>query len=178
MSHIILFNKPYLVLCQFTDLAGRRTLADYISIPGIYAAGRLDYDSEGLVILTDSGKLQHFITDPPNKLPKTYWVQVEGSPTDAALHKLEGGVILKDGLTGPAQVRGIPEPDLWPRNPPIRFRKNIPTSWLEVIITEGRKRQVRRMTAVISHPTLRLLRVAIGNWELGTLAPGEWKEVR
>jgi 23S rRNA pseudouridine2457 synthase len=178
MSHTLLFNKPYLVLCQFTDPAGRPTLAEYIPVDGVYAAGRLDYDSEGLVILTDSGKLQYSITDPLNKLPKTYWVQVEGVPEDTALLKLEKGVILNDGMTMPAVVNPIPEPELWPRNPPIRFRKNIPTTWLEILIMEGRKRQIRRMTASIGHPTLRLVRVAVGNWRLGQLAPGECVEVK
>ena len=176
MSHIILFNKPYLVLCQFTDPAERSTLADYISKPGVYAAGRLDYDSEGLVVLTDSGKLQYSITDPQNKLPKTYWVQVEGLPENEALVKLERGVTLKDGSTRPARVKHLPEPELWPRNPPVRYRKNIPTTWLEITITEGRKRQVRRMTAAIGYPALRLVRVSIGEWKLGLLAPGEWLE--
>jgi 23S rRNA pseudouridine2457 synthase len=177
MPRTILFNKPYLVLCQFTDPAGRRTLADYISLPGVYAAGRLDYDSEGLVVLTDSGKLQHSISDPQNKLPKTYWVQVEGLPTEPALMKLENGVTLKDGPTRPARIVPIPEPEIWPRNPSIRYRKNIPTSWWEITITEGRKRQLRRMTAAIGYPTLRLVRVTVGEWKLGTLEPGEWREV-
>ena len=178
MTRIILFNKPYLVLCQFTDSAGRHSLAEYIAVPGVYAAGRLDYDSEGLVILTDSGKLQYAISDPDNKLPKTYWVQVEGFPTEEALVKLEKGVTLNDGPTRPARVRYLPEPDLWPRTPPIRYRKNIPTTWLEITITEGRKRQVRRMTAAIGYPTLRLVRVYVGEWELGILGPGEWREVK
>jgi len=178
MSHIILFNKPYLVLCQFTDPGGRITLSDFIQMPGVYAAGRLDFDSEGLVILTDSGKLQHAITDPQNKLPKIYWVQVEGIPTEAVLLRLEKGVVLKDGLTGPAQVKHIREPVLWSREPPIRYRKNVPTAWLEIRLTEGRKRQIRRMTAAIGHPTLRLIRVAIGEWRLGMLKPGEWTEVK
>ncbi|KAF0107727.1 MAG: 23S rRNA pseudouridine synthase [Anaerolineaceae bacterium] len=185
MSRLILFNKPYLVLCQFTDPStgsgqaaeGRPTLADYIPVKDIYPAGRLDYDSEGLVLLTDSGKLQYSISDPQNKLPKTYWVQVEGIPTDEALAKLARGVTLNDGPARPAQVRQIAEPKLWPRNPPIRFRKEIPTSWLELVITEGRKRQVRRMTAAVGFPTLRLVRVAVGEWELGDLKPGEWKDV-
>ncbi len=166
-----------MVLCQFTDTVGRATLADFIPIQGVYAAGRLDYDSEGLVILTNSGKLQHDISDPEKKLPKTYWVQVEGSPTHESLMALEKGLLLKDGPTGPASARIIPEPSLWPRNPPIRYRESIPTTWLEIRLTEGRKRQVRRMTAAIGFPTLRLLRVAIGIWKLGTLRPGEWKPV-
>jgi 23S rRNA pseudouridine2457 synthase len=176
MARLILFNKPYLVLSQFTDPEGRPTLADYIPVKDVYAAGRLDYDSEGLVILTDSGPLQYSVTDPHNKLPKAYWVQVEGVPSDDALAKLSGGVKLKDGLTLPAKVRRRDEPELWPRNPPIRFRKEIPTSWLELIIVEGRKRQVRRMTAAVGLPTLRLVRISVGTWKLGALKPGEWRE--
>lgn len=176
MARLILFNKPYLVLSQFTDPEGRPTLADYIPIEAVYAAGRLDYDSEGLVILTDSGPLQYSVTDPHNKLPKTYWVQVEGIPSNEALVKLAEGVMLKDGLTLPAQARRMDEPDLWPRNPPIRFRKEIPTRWLELIIVEGRKRQVRRMTAAVGLPTLRLVRISVGSWKLGRLKPGEWRE--
>jgi 23S rRNA pseudouridine2457 synthase len=177
MARILLFNKPYLVLCQFTDPSGRPTLADFIPIKDIYAAGRLDFDSEGLVVLTDSGSLQHTITDPHHKLDKVYWVQVEGVPTAGPLKMLEKGVMLKDGLTAPAEARLIPEPALWPRTPPIRFRQNIPTSWLEIRLREGRKRQVRRMSAAVGYPTLRLVRVAIGEWELGSLQPGEWKKV-
>jgi 23S rRNA pseudouridine2457 synthase len=178
MPRLILFNKPYLVLCQFTDPEGRPTLADHVKVKDVYAAGRLDYDSEGLVLLTDSGVLQARISDPQNKLPKRYWVQVEGVPTDDALEKLERGVTLKDGPTLPAKVRRIEEPgDLWARNPPIRYRKEIPTTWLELAITEGRKRQVRRMTAAVGHPTLRLVRFAVGDWRLAGLKPGEWKEV-
>ena len=176
MARLILFNKPYLVLSQFTDPEGRPTLADYIPVKDVYAAGRLDYDSEGLVILTDSGPLQYSVTDPHNKLPKTYWVQVEGIPADETLAKLTAGVTLKDGLTLPAQVRRMDEPDLWPRNPPIRFRKEIPTSWLELTIVEGRKRQVRRMTAAVGLPTLRLVRISVGTWKLGRLKPGEYRE--
>lgn len=164
-----------MVLCQFTDISGRATLADFIPIPGVYAAGRLDYDSEGLVVLTDSGKIQHEISDPAKKLPKTYWVQVEGSPDREDLKVLERGLLLKDGPTGPALARIIPEPPVWPRNPPIRYRASIPTTWLEMSLTEGRKRQVRRMTAAIGFPTLRLVRVAVGEWKLGTLKPGEWE---
>ncbi len=178
MSQIILFNKPYLVLSQFTDAAGRSTLADFIPVRGVYAAGRLDYDSEGLVVLTDSGKLQHEITDPREKLSKVYWVQVEGDPEDSILHQFETGVALKDGLTGPARARRMSEPELWPRTPPIRYRKNIPTTWLEIQLREGRKRQIRRMTAAVGYPTLRLVRVAIGSWELGSLKPGEWVEAK
>jgi 23S rRNA pseudouridine2457 synthase len=176
MSRLLLFNKPYLVLCQFTDAENRSTLADYISFPGIYAAGRLDYDSEGLVVLTDSGGLQHRISNPRHKLPKMYWVQVEGVPTDEVLARLERGVTLNDGPTCPARVKRVPEPELWPRHPPIRYRKNVPTTWLEITITEGRKRQVRRMTAALGNPTLRLVRVSVGEWGLGALKPGEWRE--
>ena len=177
MARILLFNKPYLVLCQFTDPSGRPTLADYIPVKDVYAAGRLDYDSEGLVVLTDSGPLQHSISDPRAKMDKVYWVQVEGIPPVERLRELERGVTLKDGPTSPAKVRLIPEPVLWPRTPPIRFRKNIPTTWLEIRLREGRKRQVRRMTAAVGHPTLRLVRAAVGEWELGSLQPGEWKAV-
>ncbi len=184
MTRIIVFNKPYLVLCQFTDAEGRPTLADYIPLKGIYPAGRLDYDSEGLVVLTNSGRMQFGITDPENKLLKVYWVQVEGEAGEEALDKLRKGVMLKDGLTRPAQVKRIPEPltdtgeALWERTPPIRFRKEIPTSWLELKIIEGRKRQVRRMTAAVGLPTLRLVRYAVGDWRLGKLKPGEWKEMK
>jgi 23S rRNA pseudouridine2457 synthase len=177
MPRLILFNKPYLVLCQFTDSENRPTLADYVPVKGVYPAGRLDYDSEGLVLLTDDGRLQARISDPQNKLQKTYWVQVEGIPTDEALTKLARGVTLNDGPTRPAQVKRMDEPNLWPRNPPIRFRKEIPTSWLELVITEGRKRQVRRMTAAVGFPTLRLVRVAVGEWKLEDLKPGEWKGI-
>jgi 23S rRNA pseudouridine2457 synthase len=178
MVRLILFNKPYLVLCQFTDSRGRLTLTDYIPIPYVYAAGRLDYDSEGLVLLTDSGKLQHDIADPGHKLPKTYWVQVESIPGDEALHQLMQGVQLRDGLTCPAQVRRMEPPAIWPRTPPIRERRHIPTSWLEITLKEGRKRQVRRMTAAVGHPTLRLIRQAIGPWVLGSLQPGEWQDLK
>jgi 23S rRNA pseudouridine2457 synthase len=177
MARLILFNKPFNVLCQFTDEEGRATLADYIPVKDVYAAGRLDYDSEGLVILTDSGSLQYSVTDPHNKLPKTYWVQVEGLPTDEALAKLAAGVMLKEGLTLPVQVERMGEPELWPRDPPVRFRKQIPTSWLELTIVEGRKRQVRRMTAAVGFPTLRLVRVSVGTWRLGDLKPGEWEDL-
>jgi 23S rRNA pseudouridine2457 synthase len=177
MPRLILFNKPYLVLCQFTDSENRPTLADYVPVKGVYPAGRLDYDSEGLVLLTDDGRLQARISDPQNKLQKTYWVQVEGIPTDEALTKLARGVTLNDGPTRPAQVKRMDEPNLWPRNPPIRYRKEIPTSWLELVITEGRKRQVRRMTAAVGFPTLRLVRVAVGEWKLEDLKPGEWKGI-
>jgi 23S rRNA pseudouridine2457 synthase len=174
---IILFNKPYQVLCQFTDTSQRATLANYISTPDIYPAGRLDYDSEGLVVLTNHGKLQHLITDPKNKLPKTYLVQIEGLPDTILLKQLALGVKLNDGLTLPAQVSLIDPPEVWPRVPPIRERKSIPTSWIKLIICEGRNRQVRRMTAAIGHPTLRLIRIAIGDWQLGNLQPGEWQKI-
>lgn len=162
-------------MCQFSRQDDRKTLADYIPVRDVYPAGRLDYDSEGLVILTDSGRIQHRITDPRHKLPKTYLVQVEGIPDQAALDRLERGVTLSDGPTLPARARLIDPPDLWPRNPPIRFRKNVPESWIELTITEGRNRQVRRMTAAVGFPTLRLIRVRVGDWELGDLKPGEWK---
>lgn len=177
MPEIILLNKPYRVLCQFTDTNQRATLANYISLPNIYPAGRLDYDSEGLVLLTSDGKLQHLITDPKNKLSKTYLVQIEGLPSVIVLKQLALGVHLNDGLTLPAKVSLIERPELWPRTPPIRERKNIPTSWIELIIREGRNRQVRRMTAAIGHPTLRLIRTAIGDWKLGNLQPGEWQRI-
>lgn len=176
MSKIILFNKPYDVLCQFTDNEGRTTLAEYIKEKKVYAAGRLDRDSEGLLILTDDGKLQNKITDPKHKLEKTYLAQVEGEITQKAIEQLKSGVNLKDGLTRPANVKIINEPEwLWPRTPPIRERKNIPTSWIELKIKEGKNRQVRRMTAATGFPTLRLIREKVGEWELSELQPGQLK---
>lgn len=174
---VILLNKPFRVLSQFTDKEGRATLADYIPHKDVYAAGRLDFDSEGLVVLTNSGRLQHIITDPEGKLPKTYLVQVEGTPDEDSLERLRKGVLLNDGMTRPARARLIEEPDfIWPRVPPIRFRKSVPAAWVEMTITEGRNRQVRRMTAAVGLPTLRLIRVSVGPWELGALKPGEWRE--
>ncbi len=172
---IILFNKPFDVLCQFTDDQGRKTLADFIKQKNVYAAGRLDRDSEGLLILTDNGKLQSRITEPKNKMPKTYWVQVEGEVSDEAIRQLKDGVTLKDGLTKPAKAKVIPQPEkLWPRKPPIRERKNIPTSWIELTITEGRNRQVRRMTAATGFPTLRLIRYSIGEWTIDNIDNGHY----
>ncbi len=174
---LIAFNKPHGVLCQFTDAGKRATLADYIDVARVYPAGRLDRDSEGLLLLTDDGPLQARIADPRHKLEKTYLVQVEREPDDAALRALRAGVVLDGRPTRRARVRRVVEPDwLWPRSPPIRYRKNVPTAWLELRIREGRNRQVRRMTAAIGHPTLRLVRVAIGPWRLDGLAPGEWRE--
>ena len=178
MSQLILFNKPFNVLCQFTDnsadAAPRETLANYIHHKGFYAAGRLDRDSEGLLLLTDDGALQHAITDPKYKLPKTYLAQVEGDVTPKAIQQLTQGVTLKDGLTRPARAQKISPPLwLWERTPPIRERKNIPTSWIELTITEGKNRQVRRMTAAVGFPTLRLIRTQIGQWSLNNLALGE-----
>jgi len=178
MSRLIVLNKPFNVLCQFRDNEGRPTLADYITIKDIYPAGRLDRDSEGLLLLTDDGALQHRISHPSKKLWKTYWVQVEGTCSDHDLDSLRQGLDLKDGMTLPARARIINEPEsLWPRDPPIRERRNIPTTWLEISIHEGRNRQIRRMTAATGFPTLRLIRSAIGNITLNTLQPGESQEI-
>ena len=178
MSRLIVLNKPYSVLCQFTDQAGRSTLKDYVAVPNVYAAGRLDTDSEGLLLLTDDGAIQHRIADPRHKLAKTYLVQVEGEPDEAALASLRAGLDLGDFHSLPCEARTVAEPDwLWPRDPPVRYRKSVPTSWLEIVLREGKNRQVRRMTARIGHPTLRLIRVAIGPWRLEGLLPGQWREV-
>lgn len=181
MSTLYLLHKPFRTLSQFTDEASsqnepRATLHKFIHVPDIYPAGRLDYDSEGLLLLTADGALAHRITHPSQKLAKTYWVQVEGAPNDSALHALRQGVTLKDGPTRPAKVRQIEAPALPDRDPPVRYRANIPTHWLEITITEGRNRQVRRMTAHVGLPTLRLIRVAIGPWQLEGMAPGEWRK--
>jgi 23S rRNA pseudouridine2457 synthase len=174
---LVLFNKPYAVLCQFRDRAGRRTLADYVPVPRVYPAGRLDYDSEGLVLLTDDGALQSRIADPRHGIEKTYWAQVEGVPDPDALERLRRGVRLREGPTRRARVRLIAEPaDLWPRDPPIRHRAAIPTRWIEIHLREGRNRQVRRMTAAVGHPTLRLIRSAVGPYRLAGLRPGQWRE--
>jgi len=176
MARILLFNKPLGVICQFSQDGMHPTLADYIPVPDYYPAGRLDTDSEGLLVLTDDGKLQHRITDPKHKLAKTYWVQVEGIPSGAALAQLQQGVKLKDGITLPAQARLMEEPaELWPRTPPVRARRLIPTRWLELVIREGKNRQVRRMTAALGFPTLRLIRYRVGDWTLDGLLPGTWK---
>ncbi|WP_341198008.1 rRNA large subunit pseudouridine synthase E [Hyphomonas chukchiensis] len=183
MSRLILFNKPFGVLSQFTDKgtegSPRKTLSDFITVAGVYAAGRLDQDSEGLLVLTDDGQLQNRISDPKFKQPKTYWVQVEGVPDEAALQALRTGVTLKDGKTAPARAAAIPEPEnLWPRDPPIRVRKSVPDSWISLTITEGRNRQVRRMTAAVGHPTLRLIRAQVGEWTLNGLATGQWRDTK
>lgn len=176
MSNIILFNKPFQVLSQFTDTQNRGTLADYLDAPGYKAAGRLDYDSEGLLVLTDDGRLQQQIANPEYKLWKTYLVQVEGTITEDALAKLRKGVTLKDGLTLPGKARAMAPPVIWSRTPPVRVRKTVPDSWLELSIREGRNRQVRRMTAAVGHPTLRLVRTAVGQWQLDPMEPGAWRQ--
>lgn len=181
MSRIILFNKPFGVLPQFTDKgtagSARPTLSAYIDVPGVYPAGRLDMDSEGLMVLTDDGRLQARISDPRYKLSKTYLVQVEGEITKEALQSLCDGVELNDGRTLPAEAKAIADPQLWPRDPPIRVRKTVPDSWIEITLREGRNRQVRRMTAAVGHPTLRLIRRAVGEWTIDGLAPGAWREI-
>ncbi|MEO6041465.1 MAG: pseudouridine synthase [Croceibacterium sp.] len=179
MARLVLFNKPYGVLSQFTDRGvdtARQTLSDFIAVPGVYPAGRLDRDSEGLLLLTGDGRLQARIADPRFKLPKAYLVQVEGRPDDASLALLRTGVRLKDGVTLPAQAERIAAPDLWPRDPPIRVRQTVPDSWLRITIREGKNRQVRRMTAAVGHPALRLVRWSVGEWTIDGLAPGEWAE--
>ena len=181
MAKIILFNKPFYVLSQFTDAgtagSARKTLSEFINVPGVYAAGRLDKDSEGLLVLTDDGRLQHKISDPKHKTSKTYWVQVEGAPVDEKINLLREGVLLKDGKTLPAKVKLIDEPrNLWPRDPPVRYRKTVPDSWLEITISEGKNRQVRRMTAAIGFPTLRLIRYRVGEWTLDGIGSGTWRE--
>jgi 23S rRNA pseudouridine2457 synthase len=178
VSDIFLFNKPFQVMSQFTDSEARATLADYIRIPAIYPAGRLDYDSEGLMILTGDGELQHQISHPRHKLQKTYWVQVDGEISDTAISALQRGVALKDGPTLPALAERFSPPDfLWTRDPPVRFRAEIPTSWICLTISEGRNRQVRRMTAAVGFPTLRLIRATIGEWSIDGLQPGEYRKI-
>lgn len=180
MTRVILFNKPFDVLSQFTDKGTegtkRATLSDYIDVPRVYPAGRLDRDSEGLMVLTDNGRLQARISNPKNKMEKTYWVQVEGEVSDEALERLRRGVELKDGMTRRAKAERLDPPDIWPRNPPVRYRKSVPDSWLSLTISEGRNRQVRRMTAAVGFPTLRLIRVRIGDWSLEGLKPGQWRD--
>ncbi|MCG7199373.1 pseudouridine synthase [Marinobacter pelagius] len=181
MSELVLFNKPFQVLCQFTDRQNnpdtppRQTLADWIPLDNVYPAGRLDFDSEGLLLLTGDGSLQNRIASPSRKMPKTYWVQVEGEITGEALSRLATGVQLKDGKTRPAKASRMTAPEVWPRTPPVRHRESVPTSWIELTITEGKNRQVRRMTAAVGFPTLRLIRYRIGDWTLDNLAPGEYR---
>ena len=175
MPRLILFNKPYGVICQFSGDGSRPTLADFIDVSGVYPAGRLDQDSEGLVLLTDDGRLQARIADPRHKLAKTYWVQVEGAISDEALAKLRTGVMLKDGKTRPALAERLDPPNLWPRDPPVRFRKTVPDGWIALTLREGKNRQVRRMTAAVGFPTLRLVRWQVGDWTLEDLAPGAWR---
>ncbi len=177
LPRLILFNKPYGVICQFSGEGDRKTLADFVDVRGVYPAGRLDQDSEGLVLLTDDGRLQARIADPKFKLPKTYLVQVEGEPFDDAIAKLQSGVLLKDGMTRPADARKIEPPALWLRDPPVRFRKTVPDAWISLTLREGRNRQVRRMTAAVGLPTLRLVRWQVGPWSLDDLSQGEWRAV-
>jgi 23S rRNA pseudouridine2457 synthase len=178
MPRIVLFNKPFRVISQFRESGDKITLSRYFNDPDLRVAGRLDYDSEGLMVLSDSGRLVQKITNPRFKLEKTYLAQVEGEPTEEALQRLRNGLVLKDGETRPAKVRQIEEPaDLWKRDPPVRYRTAIPTSWIELTISEGRNRQVRRMTAAAGFPTLRLIRIRVGEWTLNRLAPGEWREI-
>lgn len=174
---LILLNKPYGVISQFSEHEKHVSLAEYIHEKDFYPAGRLDHDSEGLLILTDEGKIQHCLSHPKHKQPKTYWVQVDGQINDQAVSVLEKGVKLKDGMTLPAKAKIIPEPELWPRDPPVRYRAEIPTSWIELTITEGKNRQVRRMTASVGFPTLRLVRISIGNFTLDGIAQGEWSKI-
>jgi 23S rRNA pseudouridine2457 synthase len=180
MTRILLFNKPFDVLSQFTDKgtegSARRTLSEFITVPGVYPAGRLDRDSEGLMVLTDNGKLQARISDPKFRSPKTYLAQVEGTPTEDQLEQLRKGVVLKDGPTRPAQVEQIAPPEIWERDPPVRYRKTVPDAWLRLTITEGRNRQVRRMTAHVGLPCLRLIRWSVGEWSLDGIAPGTWRD--
>jgi 23S rRNA pseudouridine2457 synthase len=177
-DQLLLFNKPFRVLCKFTDARGRPTLADYVSVPDVYPAGRLDYDSEGLVLLTNVGAVQHWISHPRYALQKTYWVQVERIPDPIALRQLATGVALQDGMTKAAHVERMEPPQVWPRHPPIRERKSVPTAWIALTIGEGRNRQVRRMTAAVGYPTLRLIRCSVGPWDLGSLQPGEYTQVK
>lgn len=179
VTRLLCFHKPYGVLSQFTPEGKWQGLKDWIDVPGVYVAGRLDADSEGLLLLTNDGQLQARIADPRHKMEKTYWVQVEGMPDEAALQRLREGVELSDGKTLPAKVRLIdPQPSMWPRNPPIRVRQNIPDCWVELVIREGRNRQVRRMTAAVGHPTLRLVRMAVGPYSIAGLEPGQWVDVQ